>query len=401
MAALADSINADPTPPSGPPVEPEIEVPVIDPTPKEETPKIPHEKPSLQAQSKTPPKQPTPPTQPNETKTPPAETGSNGLQHDEELERLSNDTRAPKRLREAYKSQRAAIEKLNLDLAKAKADLESNKSAPDSIKSLAERVEAERKRAEEAESKLAFTDYSQSNEFVQQYKKPYEAAITKAYQGLGQIPTQEGKNLTDREIQALLMSGEVEAYRTIDSIFEPAYAKFATRLVQEVYTKNQEMANKLDDHKQRAGEIHKQQTEQRKVAEARYKSVFDQATQKIRESDPELYDLDTNDSERSKLIEDGYRFVDAAFNPPTNLTLDQVAIIRAKMRHQAAILPDVRFRLNKANARIKELEAELAKFSRSTPGRGEAPTSEPEVGHSEIGTMDRAFEDLDKIVAEE
>jgi hypothetical protein len=105
--------------------------------------------------------------------------------------------------------------------------------------------------------------------------------------------------------------------------------------------------------------------------EKREQSLWENHNKEWTEKNPQWTKADEGDDEGAKKLELGYKAADMAFADTSHLTPEKRAKLFADTRNRAAAFGHVAYKLEKASARVAELEEKLKAFEESEPGKGE------------------------------
>lgn len=300
---------------------------------------------------------------------------------------LKDNYEKAKKEREQYKSE---LEKLK----SAKPTEDPDK--PILTKRLTE-LEQENKDLQE---RLKFADYQGSDEYKKQYLEPYQKtaknAVSRATQlKVGDVGSQ--RNLTEAEFWSIVHIGnEDDALAKAEELFGAGSAKanFVVERRNEILAAHQRGQDAIEDYRAKSGERTKAESEktalERSQAEAKQKQLvekFDAYVKEREEAKPEYNKADDGDEQGAKVLNLGSAMADLGFGrfkpeqiehlPQSlrdkmeanggKLPPEDMAEVHAAMRAAMREAPFVKLKLNRALARQKELETELAQYKESEP----------------------------------
>lgn len=296
---------------------------------------------------------------------------------------------------EYFSAQTKTLAKERDTLSSRVKELEAQvKDAPNS-KTLNELLTTREQRIAELEKQISYLDYTQSDEFKQQYQTPYENKFTEAFKDLASLSKEDGSKLVQPELEELLLGGEREAYRFIEDKFTGSDAALAKRIVGDVYRLSRDKEGAMARAKTDAQKRTKTQEAERVRMREQYKAMFTDTVAKTRAKFPDLYQGDPKDKEMSQLMDTGYKLVDAAFNRMNEFAPEQRVVIESEIYHRAGAFPALRLRALRAEKALAIAKKELSKYRGSSPGKGEVSETETAGGKApEIGSPEWAAKRL-------
>lgn len=247
---------------------------------------------------------------------------------------------------------------------------------PPEVKVLQERLEAAEKRRAELEQEIAFVDYSKSEEYKKNFEQPYIEAWEAARADLAEMQVEDAagnaRQATDDDLVMLAQLPFGEAVKKANAMFGDGanyimahrakildLAKKQTKALNEARTKATERATL-------------KATSQKTLTETRSK-LFAESTKAIADKWPAVFSPVAEDAEGNALLEKGTAVVDRIYNPTdaTKPKSDEETVRLHAMIYQKARNHDrLKLWLNKANAKVKELEKALADYENSNPSGG-------------------------------
>lgn len=243
-------------------------------------------------------------------------------------------------------------------------------------KVLSERLTKAETRAKELESEMQYVDYQKSAEFKEKFFQPYvELYQQHAADALELVVTQEDgtrRTLTQEEYGKVISAPTVEEADQIANELFPNHPTKATLLMdmrKEVKRAYLKMNGALQEFRakgaERAAQKAAEMAEMSKTEKAQYAAEVEAVAAELPQ-----YFKPGEDAAENATREKYAKIVDAT------LDSDKPNVKNvARLRHAGVAFPIVMARLEKAVARITELEAQVAAFDASTPGAG-SPTAE-------------------------
>lgn len=279
------------------------------------------------------------------------------------------------------------MEKLEKDLKERTTRLEElqrehEKSGTDS-KALTERLAAREKELADVQKMLRALKREKSPEFVQKYDRPFndaaEYAKTEIEQLIIQPQMDANGNITEGERQAtwdgdfanLFRMPRGKAIQEANRLFGPAagmVVNHLTELWRMDHSRKQALEAEMRDYEKTVNDdIARTNSEQQFIRDQWMAVNNDIAS---RNAD---WFGESKDAEENSIFKEALQVIDAGLSG--TMTPQQKIVHDAQVRLRAAAAPRLAYRLNKAEARIAELETALSEAKGSKPGATRRPTS--------------------------
>lgn len=266
------------------------------------------------------------------------------------------------------------------------------KSGNDPEKSkLQETLKQREDRLKEYEDTLRYTNFEQSDEYKNQYWKPYEEAYQSGRQmvtelrvkevkdELGEI-TQQKRAATAEDFDRIaLMDNTGDAAELAEQLFGPTQAAEVMRERRKVRELNNAKEAAKDKYKKEGGEIMAKrqevwQTQQREVAKT-YETEIKTAIEKH----PEWFGEVDGDETANTALAKGFALADQAFSGKAKnadgserqMTPQEMAKLHAAIRNKAGAFDKLVYQLNQARKELAEHKEKLKGFEASEPRDGE------------------------------
>jgi hypothetical protein len=274
--------------------------------------------------------------------------------------------------------------------AKAEAEIaELRKQVPDPVKAKesSERLQKIEERAKELEEEIRFVNYSKSQEFEEQYQKPYTEAWTKAMGELSELTIDDPQTGQVRPVAATDMLELVNL--PLQKAREQANALFGD-FADDVMAHRKEIRNLFDKQQKALADARKSGAERDEMRQKQFKEHFERTRKEISdlwdktnqevmadERIGRMFKPIDGDEEGNKRLQKGYEMADQAFAvDPRNPKLTpeeraKVVQLHVAIRNRAAAFGRVSLHLDQARAKIKSLTDELSKYKSTEPGKGE------------------------------
>lgn len=287
---------------------------------------------------------------------------------------------APKALRDAYdKLKREHKERevrFNSELETARKST-APKEDPEKAELSTKYADLE-KRYKDLDGEMRYIHFQKSSEFQDKYYKPYveqykdAAAKMMSWKGVGEDVTTP-RDVTAKDFEDFIKftsddDAEAFAKKMFGSESKTARAmtlrdgiinaEAGMRKVSEEFRKNGEARHK---EFQAQTEKHQQQ-----MAEQWTKLNTD-AIEKY----PQWFKADEGDEKGAELLKKGFELADIAFSGTSELPPEKTLALHSAIRNHAAGFRYMVHKYETANARVAELEKELADYKASEPGKGE------------------------------
>lgn len=300
----------------------------------------------------------------------------------------SAEPKTPKELRAAYEArgQEAAALKAEAAELRKQIDLARKAGAEEAVKTLREELAGVTKERTELADKIRFLNYRESGEYAEKFQKPLEAAWKEALtdiQGMT-FEADDGTthNVTDAHLTWLLQMPAGQAAAQASKLFGVAAPEILAHRRAIIGLQKASQAA-LDEWKAKGSEISAAQERQQAESQQARVAAFAKGIVDARETMPDVFGRPT-DPEAAAYFDKGEKLVALAFRGeglPSGLTPDQrtarIVSAQASLAARAASFGPTRHALLKANARVKELEAEVATYKESEPAPATTKTPAP------------------------
>jgi len=303
-------------------------------------------------------------------------------------------------LRKAYRTLHQEHEKLVAELKQAR----NGKPEPTEERKLIEtKLSTLEKRNKELEEEISYHDYTKSEAFDKNFKKPFEKKLARVYSQITDLrvkmldengeETGQERPANQEDFDKVLESPNNMARELAKKMFGEdfrdvlQFRRELNELQQNADTEAKSWREKAEERKQTQAIEQRKQMEQ---AQGMFRKVTDNYVEKY----PEWFGKVEDDDEINKALESGFAAVDKTQDPsvPYEQRLDMLAASRLKAasfgRHVITIK-----RLKAENAELKE---SLKAYQKSEPGEGQGQrtASVPKSGEDD---GESAFDEIDKI----
>lgn len=270
------------------------------------------------------------------------------------------------------------------------------------LEATTKKLEAAESRLKELESEMRYVDYSKSAEFAEKYKKPLDAAWAAAAADLSELTiTGEdgvGRKATLNDLVALANMPLGEASKVARDLFgDVATEVMAHR--RKIIELDRQGREALETARKDSESRNSERSESSNRIRSETRQLFTQAIVEEESKRPFLQEKE-GDAPWNKKLAESKSFVEEAFtlNPhdPKLSTAERKEVIRkhAALRNRAIGFSMRGIEINRLNARIKGLEAELSAFQGSRPPTttGTKPNGDGTISSGDL--MERSKADL-------
>lgn len=285
---------------------------------------------------------------------------------------------------------RTHYEKAKNEIKTLRADLEKVATKPvviveDTEKNqIRETLTQREKKLAELEGEIRYVDYTKSEEYKNKYHDPYVATWQNAVAEVSQLTVKNAdgseRSATADDFEKLMAIGNPnEALRAAGELFgDPAKAAFVMTQAGTVKQSIRTAQAAIQDFRTQGAERAKKQQEQFERTSKETTAKWRQLNEQTVSDNPEIYQPEDGDEEGNEILAKGFERADAAFGghitdehgnkrPPTP---QEMIEINSALRNKAAAFDRVVHRLTKQQARVAELESQIAEYEKSGPGSG-------------------------------
>lgn len=275
---------------------------------------------------------------------------------------------------------------------------ELRKTAPDN-KAINDKLVAVEKENAQLREVVRFADYKKSPEFTEKFERPYNEAWAKAVSEVTQLNLEMEDGSSRKASANDLLALANAPLDQLDDLAQKWFPRSAARVIRHV-EKIRDLAEAQDkameEAKKGATEFQTKQAQVAQQSATAFRQAYDGATSELTKKYPKWFAPDETDPAGNELLKKGFEFADSVFSANGNMTPEQKAQRLAVVRAKTANHDRLAARLKAVNARVAELEADLAKYEKSEPPTEEAgaPSGGAKVGwyediESEIKKLDK------------
>jgi len=315
-------------------------------------------------------------------KTSPEDSGTEGqpVQDKEKSAQPASPKPEPKtapELRAAYEANKKRLAELEKEVTTLKAKPAEDPDKQALASALKDREEKLAKLSEE----LKFANFETTDEYKQNYLKPFEDAFSEGREKASSrvVTSDDGtpRQGTPADFDAIMRisnDGEAEE-KAIELFGKGAYGIISAR--EKVLDAHKKRVNAISDHKGKFAERDKARAEQmakqraemeqrRGTMAASFKKLNEETVAKY----PQIFKADDTDEEGKAALEKGFAIADRGFTPSGKIPPEEMVKVHSAIRNKAGAFDFVYLKLNRATAKLKELETQLAEFKKSEPAGG-------------------------------
>jgi len=289
---------------------------------------------------------------------------------------------------EATKAKAEAYEKELAELKKAPKEWPEKKTYEEKLAEREKLIEEHKKRVEQYETELQFTNFTKSQAYKDQYEKPYinawkagqaETATLEIVERKDETEqvTQPGRDATAADFDAIMsIANNRDAVKRAVQLFGDA-APVVLAHRKAIHEKEALANEAIKEFQTKGAEREKTMREQQEKQSKEYSSMVDNFRNAAIEKYPKFFKSDPADPEGNKYLESGSHLMERVLKNgaplkegETQMTGEQYAIAVAAVRNKASAFDRVAHLATTRARRIAELEKELEQFKASKPGNG-------------------------------
>lgn len=285
------------------------------------------------------------------------------------------------------------VKELEAELSKVRSAKPGDDPEKVELRTKYETAEKARKVLDE---EMRFLNYERSSEFQEKHYKPYVETWRRAEAAIKdlKIPVEGGepRAATIEDLSRIVQIGSnEEALERAEALFgTPAKAAFVMTLRNQLRESHHQMESAKaewrgkGEERQRAWQA--QQEQEQKANEERgkyYSDLWNQFNQSALEQHKDWFVAAEDDAEGAELLKRGFELADLAWNGSDKLEPEKLIALRSAERNKAAAFRYMVHLKAKADARIAELEKQIAEFEKSEPGGG-VPAGEQKAQSDDI-----------------
>jgi hypothetical protein len=271
------------------------------------------------------------------------------------------------------------------------------------IKSLEERSAQLEKDLNDRESRLIQADYSKSEEFKRLYVDKGARAYTKAIGDIKHLKVRSVNAETGEETERPATQADFDAIRRLDPYeqdkkLQEMFGHSSARVAWHINELNgiEISANEAIESAREKSEAQRKEFETQNQSRISDLANFSKSAQEeLVKNHPGYFAPDPENPEATTALQKGYDFVDSALNSK-DVTPRERAEKATVIRSLAAVAPRLMVERKQDRAKIASLEAELAKFRKSSPTGAELnlnPAAPAKTEDRGILSAAKAFDD--------
>lgn len=283
---------------------------------------------------------------------------------------------------------------------------ELKKTSPD-LKPVQEKMDAIEKENAALREEIRFTNYQKHPEFTEKYQKPYVEAFTKAVSEITQlnIEMEDGtaRKATTNDFLALA-NAPLDQLDDLAGKWFPRSSARVIRHVEKVRDLAEAQEKALADAKKGATEFESRRTLEHQAQDAEIAKAYAETATELGKKYPKWFGTDEADPSGNDLFKKGLEYASTVFeNAPANINgqtrpltplerVKRLSVIKAKAANHDRLVS----RMKVKDARIAELEEELAAYEESGPPTATAGEPGSENGKGFLDTVNDEIRKLDR-----
>ena len=290
---------------------------------------------------------------------------------------------APQQFRQSHEKALAKLKELESKAAPKADELPEYKQLAEKVSAKEKEFADLQKRSEELEQTLLYADFEKSPKFKKEFQQPWIDAYTEGVTESTKlsVPLEEGgtRKLTKEEFDSIVTDPDLDsAISKAEDLFKnPTRANQVLEHRRKFITTARAMENAKAEYRTKGAEIEKQTAEQRTAAARQEQALWENHNKEWAEKNPQWMKADEGDEDGAKKLDLGIKAADMAFADTSHLTPEKRAKLFSDTRNRAAAFGHVAHKLEKASARVAELEEKLKQFEDSEPAKGEIKKDAP------------------------
>jgi hypothetical protein len=226
-----------------------------------------------------------------------------------------------------------------------------------------------KKRNEELETELKYTNYTRSPEYSEKYQKPLENAWKNVLRDIDgyEIDTGDGSTrpASVDDIKQLVGMTALRAAKVANELFGDAAPEILAHRRRIVELTEQRQAA-IEEYKTKGAQREREMQSRQSQQVSQVMEKFHTGLKAYEETHPEIFGRDSKDEEIQKAFDAGDRLNDKSPDEYTELLTKAQAALAARAR---SFGPE-RIRRIRAEQKVAELEERLGKLTKSEPGQG-------------------------------
>lgn len=291
---------------------------------------------------------------------------------------LDTTKMAPKALREAYDKLKREMKERE---AKYSTEIETlrktaPKDDPEKLELSTKYADLE-KRHKAAEEKLRLKAYQESEEFQEKHYKPYvkqyQTAAAKMLSWKGVNDDGSPKDITARDFEEFMkFTSDDDAETYARKLFgSETKTTRAMTLRDEILRSEHNMREAQEEYRKTGEEREKQLQQQSAQQQEREAAMWKKLNTDAIEKFPQWFKAEEGDEKGAEILKNGFELADLAFSGTEELSAEKRLALHSTIRNHAAGFRYMVHKYEAAQARLAEVEKELAEYKKSEPGRGE------------------------------
>lgn len=230
------------------------------------------------------------------------------------------------------------------------------------------------KRLAELEHEMRFRHYESSEEYKQQYEKPFVEAYQQGRAKAASLKvTDESGDIrqgTPEDFDRIVRLADDDAAADLAAELFGNKAPVILYHRERVHELNAARVKAIEEFRKLGGERDKKLAEEQSRAREEIARLWRQANADAAEKYPQWFKPAEGADDENQALEAGYQMADRGFSDDPSMTIEERVALHSAIRNRAAAFGRVVLQNRKLAARVAELERELQQFKSSEPGSG-------------------------------
>lgn len=272
---------------------------------------------------------------------------------------------------------------------------------------LATKLATIEKQHNELQEELKYQNYQRSDDYKNNYEKPYHDAIALAHRditeftvteedrtqqpdGDGKYPTKE-RQATPGDFDEVYGLKLGPATKLAAKKFGPEAAATVMDHYKAIRGLGQKALSALNEWKAKGAEREKEMATQRVQTAQQVETLWTQVNADIKAKNPDLFDQRKDNKDWNENLAKGTAMADAYFSDRSNMPMQQRVVFDAQVRNRIAAFPALVGHVRKLEADLAQAHKDIAELRGSGPGipQVESPTPPAEGSDGAMAEFDK------------
>lgn len=293
-------------------------------------------------------------------------------------------------LRSAYENVKKRAAELEQEVKTLK---ESKPQEDPNLKTYKERLEAAEKRQQDLETELKYSAYERSDEYQNEYQKPFEESYNWGKTKVSKLKVDMGdgefRQATPEDFdKIILIPDDSEAVDVAEKMFGNK-ARIVLEHRWELQKLDAKRFRAIEDFKKNGAERETLRTRETEKQQEQTGRLWKELNETAASNFPKWFKPEEGDEKGNQLLEEGYKLADAAFSRNEGKSPEELVRLHASIRNRAAAFTREVYRNLKLESQIEDMKKKLAEYEASVPGPGAAKSEAATVEEFEELQADR------------